>query len=134
MTSVTRLGTLEELLEKQNDLIRDLTVRARQLILDADPDTTEVPRVKEGAVAYGHGPKKMSEAYAYLAPFKTHLNVGFYHATALPDPTGLLEGTGASLRHVKIRTQQDLEKPQLRALLEAAIQERRDALASHVWP
>jgi len=32
-----------------------------------------------------------------------HENVGFFHGAALPDPAGLLQGTGKFIRHVKLR-------------------------------
>jgi hypothetical protein len=43
----------------------------------------------------------------------------------LPDPTGLLEGAGQRMRHVKIRTMADLKKPALRKLIQAAHKFRR---------
>jgi hypothetical protein len=32
-----------------------------------------------------------------------HVNVGFFHGAALPDPARLLQGTGKFMRHVKLR-------------------------------
>jgi hypothetical protein len=40
--------------------------------------------------------------------------------TSLPDPAKLLEGTGKNLRHVKLRTKEDLRKPALKRLIQAA--------------
>ena len=45
---------------------------------------------------------------------------GFPFATSLPDPKGLLEGTGKNMRHVKLRSAEDLEKKGLRELIVAA--------------
>ena len=36
------------------------------------------------------------------------------------DPQGLLEGAGARLRHIKLRTVGDTEQPGVRALVEEA--------------
>ena len=33
----------------------------------------------------------------------SHVNVGFFHGAALPDPAHLLQGTGKFMRHVKLR-------------------------------
>src|SRR6266404_598536 len=41
----------------------------------------------------------------------------FLRGAALPDPEGLLEGTGKSVRHVKVRTVQDVKKPALKKLI-----------------
>jgi hypothetical protein len=41
-------------------------------------------------------------AFAYVNAFKAHVNVGFFRGAEIADPTGLLEGTGKFMRHVKI--------------------------------
>ena len=51
---------------------------------------------------------------------KYHVTFGFLRGTSLPDPAGLLEGTGKNVRHVKLRTAEDVKEPALRRLLEAA--------------
>ena len=52
---------------------------------------------------------------------KEHVTFIFLRGAALPDPEGLLEGTGKSVRHVKVRTAADVKKPGLKKLiLEAA--------------
>src|ERR1700742_2619421 len=33
-------------------------------------------------------------ALAYVNAFRAHANIGFYEGAALPDPAGLLQGTG----------------------------------------
>src|SRR5713226_8236805 len=39
--------------------------------------------------------------FGYVNVFKAHVNVGFFLGAGLNDPTGLLEGTGRRMRHVK---------------------------------
>jgi hypothetical protein len=51
---------------------------------------------------------------------KNHLTFGFLRGTSLPDPAKLLEGTGKNLRHVKLRTPADLQRPELKKLIQAA--------------
>jgi hypothetical protein len=51
---------------------------------------------------------------------KNHVTFGFLRGTSLPDPAGLLEGTGKNLRHVKLKTADDVGKPALRKLIAAA--------------
>lgn len=41
--------------------------------------------------------------FAYVNVFTSHVNVGFFHGTALADPAGLFEGSGKFMRHVKLR-------------------------------
>ena len=53
------------------------------------------------------------------------MNLGFYHGAMLPDPDGLLDGTGKRLRHVKIRDVATAKSPAVARLLRAAIADRR---------
>ncbi len=56
-----------------------------------------------------------------ILPHKNHVTIGFYRGTELPDPTELLEGSGKVHRHVKIRTEADLYRPDLLTLISAAL-------------
>lgn len=40
--------------------------------------------------------------FGYVNVFTSHVNVGFYHGASLPDPAGLLQGSGKHMRHVKL--------------------------------
>lgn len=59
-------------------------------------------------------------AFGYVNAFKAHVNVGFFLGAELPDPGGLLEGTGKFMRHVKLRPEHDVDAPALRELVETA--------------
>src|SRR5579859_5838567 len=48
---------------------------------------------------------------------KEHVTFIFLRGAALPDPEGLLEGTGKSVRHVKVRTATDVKRPALKKLI-----------------
>ena len=100
----------------------------RALVRDLHPEATEVARPGDRAVSWGWGPRKMSEAYCYAIPYPAHVNLGLYQGATLPDPERRLEGTGKSLRHVKLRAASEVSHPSIRALLLAARDERRAAL------
>jgi hypothetical protein len=58
---------------------------------------------------------------------KEHVTFIFLRGAALPDPEGLLEGTGKSVRHVKVRTVADVRRPGLKRLIvEAAKLNKRE--------
>lgn len=59
-------------------------------------------------------------AFCYVNAFTSHVNVGFFRGAELPDPAGLLEGTGKLMRHVKLRPDRDIDADALAALIEAA--------------
>lgn len=57
---------------------------------------------------------------AFIAPAKDHMNLGFYRGRELPDPHGLLEGSGKDLRHVKARSLEGADEAALARLVRAA--------------
>lgn len=126
--TTTRLGTFDELLAETEASLRPIATRLREVVLEVHPEAVEVVRLGDRAATYGLGPRKMSEGYCYVLPYQRWVNLGFYQGALLPDPRHLLEGTGARLRHVKVRSLEDTDAPALRELVAAALAERRTAL------
>jgi len=58
--------------------------------------------------------------FAYVNVFTSHVNVGFFHGAALPDPARLLQGTGKCMRHVKLKPGTTTNIAALSNLIEAA--------------
>jgi len=58
--------------------------------------------------------------FGYVNVFTSHVNVGFFHGAALPDPGRLLQGTGKSMRHVKLRPETATDGAALSRLIDAA--------------
>ena len=67
-------------------------------------------------------------AFGYVNAFTAHVNVGFFRGAELPDPGGLLEGTGRFMRHVKIRPGQAINAAALRELIRATYVDMRRRL------
>lgn len=59
------------------------------------------------------------KVFCAVALHKNWVNIQFYAGTELADPSNLLEGSGKSMRHVKIRDTDDLGSD-VAALLQAA--------------
>ncbi|MCY4538088.1 MAG: DUF1801 domain-containing protein [Chloroflexi bacterium] len=113
-------GNFEEVIASATPEVQALAREARALVADVMPGITEVPWARQKIAGYGVGPKKMSEHFCYLAPFKKHLNLGFFYGADLPDPQNMLEGAGKELRHIKIRHAEQLREPAVRELIERA--------------
>ena len=99
----------------------------RDLIYDVLPQTVEVVWPRQGSVGWGTGPKKFTEQFAYLMPFKRHVTLGFYRGGELPDPDDLLPDEGGrqvggslTMRSLKIASLDEVRRPALRALIEAS--------------
>lgn len=58
--------------------------------------------------------------FASVNVFTAHVNVAFFHGAALPDPSGLLQGTGKYMRHVKLKPGTPTDAAALSGLIEAA--------------
>ena len=85
-------------------------------------------RLGDRAATYGVGPRKMIDGYAYILPYGAWINLGFFQGAGLANSEGLLTGTGARLRHVKVRSLEDAARPGVRLLIEAALAERKGAI------
>ena len=113
------------MLEITEEPLRPIAKALRRVVFDIDPNVTEVIRLGDRAATYGVGPRKMIDGYAYILPYKRWINLGFYQAVDLADPEGLLEGTGARMRHVKIRSIDDANLPAVRELIQDSFERRK---------
>ena len=69
----------------------------------------------------GHPTACVGEAaFCYVNVFTAHVNVGFFLGAELPDPNGLLEGTGKFMRHVKLKPGQEVDASALEQLIKIA--------------
>ena len=123
--SKAQIGTFEDLLEIAEEGLRPIVTALREVIVEVDPDTCEVVRLGDRAATYGVGPRKMLDGYAYILPYKKWVNLGFYQGVELADPDGLLEGTGAKLRHVKVRSVDEAKRSAVRVLVVRAVERRK---------
>jgi len=128
METVDTHGTFEQALSGSSEKVKEIAERLRALIIEEYPGVVEVPWPKQKIIGYGVGPKKMSEHFCYIGAFSAHVNLGFYYGAELADPMVLLEGTGKKLRHIKVKSSDEVDNPALREILEASLEERKDAL------
>ena len=118
--TVSDKDTFADVIADAEPDIQEIAHACRTLIADVLPGVTEVPWGRQKIAGYGVGPKKMSEQFCYIAPYKKRINLGFYYGADLPDPEGLLEGTGKLLRHIKVDSLEMLQNPAVRTLVEQA--------------
>src|SRR5688500_959734 len=59
-------------------------------------------------------------AFAYVNMFTAHVNVGFFRGAELPDPSGLLQGSGKFMRHVKLSPDRTVDATALLKLISTA--------------
>lgn len=80
---------------------KEILQTVRQLIHESVPTVTE--EFKWGKPVFRAG-----KDFAYFNISKAYVTLGFFDYQKLNDPTNLLEGTGKSMRHVKLRSTSDI--------------------------
>ncbi len=80
-----------------------------------------VPGTRITVNSWGIPTFEAKNPFCFYMVGKNHVTFGFHYGTSLDDPERLLEGTGKNLRHVKLRTVEDLEKKGLKDLVLAAV-------------
>ena len=110
-------------LEAYDRPISDLALALREIILQEAPDASEsIYQVYTVAIWFGFS-GKMKDMFCYITTHAEHVNLGFPRGATLPDPNGVLEGEGRTMRHIKFRSQRELERPFVRRYIRAAIEQ-----------
>ncbi len=112
--------TFEAILHQSAPEIAELARRIRALIFEVAPDAVEVISPEDRVARYGFSHSKHSQP-VYIALPTGWARLGFYDGGELPDPEHLLEGEGKRLRHIKICSMNDLDKPAVRELVRLAM-------------
>jgi hypothetical protein len=123
-------AAFNSMLGASSQRVRELAGAVRDLVYDVLPETVEVVWPHQRTVGFGTGPKKMSEHFAYLLPYDDHVTFGFYYGAELPDPAGLLTGSGKLMRSTRIASLEDVTRPALRDLVRASTRHRVPPVAA----
>jgi len=87
------------------------------------PGAIELVYDNYNALAIGFGPtEKASDAVFSIAVFPRWVSLFFLQTgTELPDPQGLLKGSGKHVRHIVLKSPADIDSPPVRALMKEAL-------------
>ena len=72
------------------------------------------------SVLYSTTEKRMKDNICLVVVYRDHVNLMFPRGVDLKDPQGLLAGTGKAMRHIKMFTADDIDRPGVRALIRQA--------------
>jgi len=76
------------------------------------------------ALVIGFGPtERASDAVLSLALYPRWVTLFFLFGATLPDPLGLLKGSGKQVRSIRLETASIVDTPGVRALIDAALAE-----------
>jgi hypothetical protein len=102
--------------------IARISLRLRSLVLEEAPVSNEFIDAADNAVAISYGlTDRPSDAFCQITVHSGWVELGFHRGSQLPDPDGLLEGTGRGIRHLRMASLDDLRRPFVGRFLRAAI-------------
>ena len=98
----------------------ELANAARKTLAAALPGAHESVDTAARLLGYSYAPGYKG-LVCTLIMSKTGVKLGIFRGAELPDPSGLLQGAGKVHRHVQLKRVEDLDRPELQRLLEAAL-------------
>ena len=107
------------LLSDFSDQVQEIALKLRSVLLSQYPEADEKVRFGWGNITYSLT-GGMKDSFCSLAPHEDRVNVYFQMGVELPDPGGLLEGTGKKMRHVKVDTLDTARSDAMLDLIKAA--------------
>lgn len=86
------------------------------------PGATELVYDNYNALAIGFGPtERMRDLILSVAVYPRWVSLFFFNPRDLPDPDGLLRGSGTMVRHLVLESPADLDRPAVRTLVRKAV-------------
>jgi hypothetical protein len=99
---------IESYIEKQKSPQKEIILKVRQIFQETLPTLEE--KKAWGVITYASGK-------FYLGAIHDRVHVGFAISGLSIDEVGLFEGNGKTMRHIKIRTIDDIDKNRLVELI-----------------
>ena len=114
---------LDRIIAKQPPDMAKLTKAVLAKMRARLPGATELVYDKRRALVIGFCPDdRASHVINSIATYSKWINLYFFEGDNLPDPEGLLQGSGVAVRHIRINDAKDLDRPAVKALMAAALE------------
>lgn len=104
------MNEVDEFVEKLDSQKKKLVEKLRRIVKENLPQAEE--KIKWGNPTYILNGQNLT----WILIYKDHVDLGFFHGSKLKSP--FLEGTGKGLRHIKVRSEEDIEEEEFKKLLE----------------
>ncbi len=102
---------------------------ARAALRERLPTAFELVYDNYNFFVIGYSPtERPSDAIMSLTANAKGLGLCFIHGAALPDPTGILLGSGKQTRFIRLESVEDLARPPVEALIATAVERSRTPL------
>jgi hypothetical protein len=114
---------VDRLLAEHSAELQAIERALRATIRAAFPAAVEQVDFGNRLIAFGRSMKMRGLLFAIIA-HGSWVNLQLADGAVLPDPAGLIEGTGKRIRHVKIRSVEGASSPAVVALVDAQLAAR----------
>ena len=102
---------------------------ARKKMRERLPQAVELVYDNYNFFVIGYGPsERASEAIFSLAAQAKGVSLCFLHGAGLPDPNGLLKGSGKVVRNIRLETPTTLDRADVRALMTTALERSKSPM------
>ena len=108
--------TFDDWLANVDPRLRPIATKLRRMFLEAGPDLRE--SIKWGNPCF----EKKVRTFYIASQADKYVTLGLWQGALLPNLDGLIEGTGKRMRHVKIRTAEELENPKVGRIIREAVE------------
>src|SRR5947209_20381876 len=89
------------------------------MVRSAMPEAHEMLFASQNHFAYSFKESRR-DSIVYICPMQNYVRLGFMFGTHLDDTDQLLVGEGQRLRHIKVKTVEEANRPAVRRLVEEA--------------
>jgi hypothetical protein len=113
---------LKRFLSKYDKNVAATAEQAAAKLRKLIPPAIELVYDNYNALAIGFGPsEKASEAIFSIALYPKYASLFLLQGASLPDPSRRLEGSGNVARHIKLRSKETIDDPQIIELINVAL-------------
>jgi hypothetical protein len=119
MPKMKAYASFDDYLRDQSPRNQTIVRALRRFVRFAEPQLIESVKWGNGCWLAG------TEPVAFVYGDAACVQFGFLTGSSLVDPSGLLEGTGRYVRHIKVRKASDIDRSAFGALLRQAAARRR---------
>ena len=119
-------AALETFLDRFEPSVAQIARAALATLRSIVPNATEMVYDNYNALVVGFSPSdRPSDAVFSVAVYRDHVSLCFLQGARFADPFGRLRGNGAQVRHIRLEGDDALDDPQLRALIDIALDHAR---------
>jgi hypothetical protein len=118
--------TWEAVLAEHDPAVAEAARAVQRLIAESLPGAVVQFDPGDGLLAIGTSAAMRGWLFAII-PHRAHVNLQLGDGVDLPNPDGLIEGTGKRIRHVRVRSAEVAASPAIREVVQAQIDRRKES-------